>query len=75
MVLTLREQGKGERPPALSRAGPFYHLPTLSVCLRLQQKQRKKTLNWQEISSDKRLPSSGGGRPSGQEAPGSRERP
>ena len=53
----------------------FSGLPTLSVCLRLQQKQRKKTLNWQEISPDKRLPSSGGGRQSAREAPGSWERP
>lgn len=31
-----------------------------SVCLGLQQKQGKENIHWQEISSDKRLPSSGG---------------
>lgn len=67
-------EGAGQRGEAPSPGKgqlwkPFlYCLPTLSVCLRLQQKQRKKTLNWQEISPDKKLPSSGGGRQPAQEA-------
>lgn len=77
MILPLREQGEGRGPQPWE--GPALEALSLSpphpVCLRLQQKQRKKTLNWQEISPDKRLPSSGGGRQSAREAPGSKERP